>query len=110
MVGVGEFRVPASRTGYEGAAYPSRNENVVIPPEAANAVEFAVDAQGEEQGGQGGEQPEGDVELLAEVFVGPSVVGGRPRLQFVSPHVEDSSSLRTGPVWRRPRDHQQMYG
>lgn len=71
------------------SSYPGGREEVVIPPEVADADAFAVQAQTKEDGGQPGEHPEGGVELRAEIFVRTSVLVrfGTPRLQPVSCHV-----------------------
>jgi hypothetical protein len=49
---------------------------VVVPPQLAAAVELAEESQSKEEEGEASQQPENEVELRAEIFMGQSVIHG----------------------------------
>lgn len=58
-----------------GQTHKGGDEDPVIPPQLLPPNEFAIQSESEEDGGSAGQDPDGDIELGAEVIVGQAVIG-----------------------------------
>jgi hypothetical protein len=65
-----DVRVKNGRQTHKGG-----EKDPIIPPQLLPPDEFAIQSEGEEEGGRAGQDPDGDIELRAQVIVGKAVIG-----------------------------------